>query len=218
PARRGPSPTQPNVPHRSAKGRNREEAEAPRPRVLGQRQPRAPSRHPRVGGADAGLCVRESQRDSAGGEVQRRPEHRQSRPAAKPLRRHPEMPHRSAKDGGPTATGPGTATAARALPPPAGGRGRRGALRAREPAGQRRRRAAPGAGGPGPPPSPAAAARAGRPPHGRGAGAGRARRRSSPSAPGFGETCCPGALTPGRRSRGAGPPARRRPSQPTRSR
>ncbi|CAM9175797.1 unnamed protein product, partial [Bubo scandiacus] len=150
PARRGPSPTQPNVPHRSAKGRNREEAEAPRPRVLGQRQPRAPSRHPRVGGADAGLCVRESQRDSAGGEVQRRPEHRQSRPAAKPLRRHPEMPHRSAKDGGPTATGPGTATAARALPPPAGGRGRRGALRAREPAGQRR--STPTAGPPWAPP------------------------------------------------------------------
>ncbi|CAM9164129.1 unnamed protein product, partial [Bubo scandiacus] len=109
------------------------------------------------------------------------------------------------------------------------------------PGGRRRRRAEGGAGGarrswgdpregPGarpdgaggrrarPPPSPAAAARAGRPPHGRGAGAGRARRRSSPSAPGFGETCCPGALTPGRRSRGAGPPARRRPSQPTRSR
>ncbi|CAM9177819.1 unnamed protein product, partial [Bubo scandiacus] len=86
PARRGPSPTQPNVPHRSAKGRNREEAEAPRPRVLGQRQPRAPSRHPRVGGADAGLCVRESQRDSAGGE---------SRPAAKPLRRARGQPQQA---------------------------------------------------------------------------------------------------------------------------
>ncbi|KAM8982686.1 uncharacterized protein PRD47_001257, partial [Ara ararauna] len=79
--------------------------------------------------------------------------------------------------------------------------------------------AAPGAGGPGPR-SPAGR---GPPPRQAGGGPappgrGRARRRSSPSAPGFGETCCPGALTPGRRSRGAGPPARRRPSQPTRSR
>lgn len=40
---------------------------------------------------------------------------------------------------------------------------------------------------------------------------GRARRRSSPSAPGFGDDRGPAALTPGGRSRGAGPPARRQP-------
>lgn len=40
---------------------------------------------------------------------------------------------------------------------------------------------------------------------------GRARRRSSPSAPGFGDDPGPAAITPGGRSRGAGPPARRQP-------
>lgn len=67
--------------------------------------------------------------------------------------------------------------------------------------------AAPGAGGPGPrTPARNAALRGRRPPPegggdaprhgGRTRGGRRARRRSSPSAPGFGESCCPAAITP----------------------
>ncbi|KAM9585615.1 uncharacterized protein ACIBXB_007851, partial [Morphnus guianensis] len=70
--------------------------------------------------------------------------------------------------------------------------------------------AAPGAGGPGPPRVP----RAGRPRTARGEGA----AAVLSLGPGIRRDLLPGGCNTRRRSRGAGPPAHRRPSQPTRSR
>lgn len=104
--------------------------------------------------------------------------------------------------------------------------------RRRDPPGAHWGQSAPprGRGGPAPP----APARprggdplAGEPPRGWAPGGGRARRRSAPSAPGFGERCCRGAVTlggwaprPSREGGRGGPPSHlpRRPSQPSRSR
>lgn len=78
-----------------------------------------------------------------------------------------------------------------------------GGRRARPPNGPPpRERRRPEQKGEGSPPAPPAGGRPLR---------GRARRRSSPSAPGFGDDPGPAAITPGGRSRGAGPPARRQP-------
>ena len=70
---------------------------APRPRFLGQRRPRAPAPPPARGGL-AGRRTRGPACEREGnvcGEVQRRPEHRQSRPAEKPLPTRPGTPRRA---------------------------------------------------------------------------------------------------------------------------